>query len=66
MRGELGENGLPIVHSLSLDPNHRRMLLEDSGIGPDVVRARGYRSAHRKVELSEKGFSRNQQSVPGL
>jgi hypothetical protein len=66
MSGERGETGRTAPSPRPLDAQHRRMLLEDSGIASDVVQARGYRSVHRKIALTEKGFSRNHQNVPGL
>jgi hypothetical protein len=42
------------------------MLLEESGIEPEVVEARGYRTVEKKVELERLGFGRAQCSVPAL
>jgi len=42
------------------------MLTEDSGISPEVVEARGYRTVETKAELKRLGFSDNQRNVPGL
>ncbi len=47
-------------------PHHRKMLLEESAIAPEVVEARGYRTIRKKVELERLGFGRNRCSVPGL
>src|ERR671912_755713 len=49
-----------------LSANHERMLFEESGIEPEVVKARGYRTVRRKVELEELGFGRTQRNVPAL
>lgn len=38
-----------------LSPDHRAMLLEESAIVPDVVKARGYRTVHKKAELERPG-----------
>ena len=42
------------------------MLFEESGIEPEVVEARGYRTVEKKVELEELGFGRTQRNVPAL
>jgi hypothetical protein len=49
-----------------LAPDHRTMLLQESGISAEVVRARGYRTIERKTELKLLGFSDNQCNPPGL
>jgi hypothetical protein len=49
-----------------LSAEHERMLFEESGIEPEVVDARGYRTVRRKVELEELGFGRTQRKVPAL
>jgi hypothetical protein len=51
---------------LRLSENHRRMLLEESGIDPEVAEARGYRTVEKKVELQSLGFGRAQRNVPTL
>jgi len=55
-----GNNGL------ALDPRHLRELVEGSGIAPDVIRARGYRTTTRKAVLARLGFGRSQQRTPVL
>jgi hypothetical protein len=55
--GELGQ---------VLNPAHRRMLLLESGISQDVVKARGYRTVGTKAELVRLGFSGPQCNPPGL
>ena len=39
--------------TLRLSRNHRRMLLEESGIDPDIVTERGYRTTRSRAELIE-------------
>src|SRR5215212_4765581 len=47
-----------------LSDTHRRMLLEESGIAPDVVAERGYYTSHRASEIPNvfEGYQRR----PGL
>jgi hypothetical protein len=47
-------------------PHHRRMLLEESGINPQIVLNRGYRTVKTKAELKELGFSEFQRLAPAL
>jgi hypothetical protein len=49
-----------------LSDDHKKMLLEDSGLTPDAVEARGYRTIEKKVELKRLGFSDSQRNTPGL
>src|SRR5215210_2867664 len=49
-----------------LSEQHRRMLLEESGIERRVAEARGYRTVEKKVELEKLGFGRAQRNVPAL
>lgn len=49
-----------------LAPHHKRMLEEESGIKPEVIEARGYRTVTTKAELAKLGFSKAQQNVPSL
>ena len=42
------------------------MLTQESGIHPDLVTARGYRTVSDKAELKRLGFSPKQQNVPAL
>jgi putative DNA primase/helicase len=49
-----------------LSPEHRKMLTEESGISPDVVAARGYRTVQDSEKLSQLGFADYQRRVPGL
>ncbi len=51
---------------MSLHDHHRGMLEQESGINPEVVAARGYRTMTIKAELERLGFSRNQCNVPTL
>ncbi len=50
----------------NLLPHHEAMLLDESGITPEIVEERGYRSIEKKVELKELGFSDAQRNVPGM
>lgn len=56
------EPGLEEVLSME----DRRRLLRESGISPEVVKARGYRTTKTKAELGRLGFSGAQQNVPAL
>jgi hypothetical protein len=49
-----------------LSDDHKQMLIEKSGINPEVVEARGYRTIEKKVELKTLGFSDSQRNTPGL
>ncbi|PLS87075.1 MAG: virulence-associated protein E, partial [Actinobacteria bacterium] len=51
---------------MELSYEHKRMLIEESGIAPDVMEARGYRTVEKKAELKRIGFSEAQCGVPGL
>jgi hypothetical protein len=51
---------------MTLAEQHEKMLLEESGIEPEVVEARDYRTVEKKVELERLGFGRAQCSVPTL
>ena len=50
---------------MSLSPQHRTTLLNDSAITADVIDARSYRSVTDADELRELGFS-SPQCRPGL
>jgi hypothetical protein len=50
----------------ALNPNHRRMLLEESAISQEIVRERGYRTVQTKAELERLGFAGSQRNPPGL
>ncbi len=50
---------------LPLSAEHRRMLLEESGITPEVVAERGYRTLTQPQQLAGLGFS-SVQRRPGL
>ena len=50
----------------NLHDHHEKMLLEESGITPEVIEARGYRTILKKAELRRLGFSDTQCNVPGL
>ena len=49
-----------------LNPEHLGMLLQGSGISPEVVRARGYRTVEKKADLRRLGFAASQCNPPGL
>lgn len=49
-----------------LSPTHKRMLLEESGLGARVLVKRGYRTVASKSELERLGFGRSQRNVPAL
>lgn len=51
---------------VNLHKHHEKMLINESGIAPEVMRARGYRTVEKKAYLKELGFSQDQCSVPGL
>jgi hypothetical protein len=63
--------GVPDEHSKSkperfLNAEHQRMLVEESGIKPEIVEARGYRTVETKSELRRLGFADTQRNTPGL
>ena len=47
-------------------PKHSQQLVSSSGIGEDVVAARGYFSATTKADLRRLGFPASQQLIPTL
>lgn len=51
---------------MSLLDHHRKMLVVESGITPEIVEARGYRTVETKSELEVLGFSKVQRRVPAL
>ena len=50
----------------TLLPSHREMLVSSSGIGEDVIAARGYFSATTRADLKRIGFPVSQQIAPTL
>lgn len=50
----------------ALSANHRQMLVSESGIRPEIVEARGYRTVTTKADLKRLGFSDRQQNAPAL
>jgi hypothetical protein len=50
----------------TLSPEHRRALLEDSAIAPEVISERGYRTATDAGELEKLDLAHYQQRVPAL
>jgi hypothetical protein len=51
---------------MTLAEQHEKMLLEESGISPEVIEARGYSTVDTKSELKSLGFSERQCNKPGL
>jgi hypothetical protein len=49
-----------------LADNHKKMLVRESRIARDAIRARGYRTLRSKAELERLGFGRAQRNTPGL
>lgn len=49
-----------------LADNHKKMLVRESRIARDKIRARGYRTVRAKAELERLGFGRAQRNTPGL
>lgn len=52
--------------NFNLSEPHRKMLLEESGLSPEVVEARGYWTAQKAEELKRLGFSGKQRLTPAL
>jgi replicative DNA helicase len=46
--------------------HHQQQLVEESGITPQVILDRGYRTVTTKAELNRLGFSKTQQLAPAL
>lgn len=55
-----------MTHAPTLSPEHRTMLLQESGIAPDVVAERGYRTVTNPKDLEALGFTPAQRRCPGL
>jgi|SRR5215217_4276081 len=49
-----------------LADDHKKMLVRESRIGRNAIRARGYRTIRSKAELERLGFGRAQRNTPGL
>jgi len=47
-------------------PHQRQQLVKESGIAPQVILDRGYRTVKTKAELKRLGFSKMQQLAPAL
>ena len=45
---------------MALLPHHERMLTEESGVDPEVIAERGYRSIQDRQELRDLGFGHEQ------
>src|SRR5712691_6728858 len=54
-----------VPHGMLSDP-HLRMLRDESGITPEVIVIRGYRTATKKAELAALGFGIAQRLPPAL
>jgi hypothetical protein len=63
---ENGQSDLKSILKDILYPEHLRMLIQGSGISPEVVRARGYRTVEKKADLRRLGFADSQCNPPGL
>lgn len=50
----------------TLSPEHVRQLQDDSGIDPDVIKARGYETVTEAKRLAALGFTKPQRRVPGI
>ncbi len=55
-----------LLHERLGHPHHRRALLEESAINPQVVIERGYYTAKSKAELERLSFSPSQRLAPAL
>lgn len=51
---------------IELASNHAHQLFVESGIAPDIVHERGYRTVTSKAEMKRLGFGAAQQNVPAL
>lgn len=52
---------------LELSASHERMLLDESGLSPEVIRGRSYRTVESETELGRLGFgSVQRRNVPAL
>ena len=54
------------MEPVTLHPHHRAMLERDSGLSPEVIEARGYRTVTVKSELKRLEFGEAQRLVPAL
>ncbi|MCZ6799194.1 MAG: hypothetical protein O7F12_01770, partial [Nitrospirae bacterium] len=50
----------------TITDHHRDMLSNESGIQPEVIESRGYRTVTKKFHLKELGFQDTQCCVPAL
>jgi hypothetical protein len=50
----------------TLSTEHRRMLFEESGIAPEIVAERGYRTVRSRAELAGGAFKEYQRRAPAL
>ncbi len=51
---------------MNLAKHHEEMLLQESGIDPEVIETRGYRTTEKRSEIKRLGFSESQCNPPGL
>jgi hypothetical protein len=49
-----------------LSEKHQKMLMVESGISPELILTRGYRTVTRKTEVSDLGFKGSQARAPAL
>jgi hypothetical protein len=61
-----GRSDLERLLKQDLNREHLHMLLQGSGISPEVARARGYRTVEKKADLRRLGFAASQCNPPGL
>jgi hypothetical protein len=54
------------THEPALSPEHRRMLVEGSGLSDDIISGRGYETVTTKSQLRQLGFGPTQTNVPAL
>ena len=61
-----GKNIQPDSQKKRLSDSHWQMLIKESGIQPETVAARGYRTVTKKSQLKDLGFKDCQCGVPAL
>jgi hypothetical protein len=54
------------VHESVLSPEHRRMLVDESGLSDEIIALRGYETITTKARLRQLGFGPAQTNVPAL
>src|SRR5919112_2842567 len=55
-----------MLEGTQLSPEHRAMLLDESGIAQRLVAERGYHTVTSRAELERLGFGRSQRRTPAL